>query len=105
MEKSETTSLPAAQASPYDPNRLLDAVANTLGVASDNALSQKLNISRNVLRHIRLRHLSITPSFLMWLHEATGLQIQKLRDLLGDRRRRVRASGQYRPGNLHGFGA
>lgn len=82
----------------YDPDRLLNEVAKELGAADDAALSKKLNISRAVLSHIRRRHLSVTPSFLMWLHEATGMQIQKLRDLLGDRRRRVRASGQYRFG-------
>lgn len=83
------------QTTSYDPDRLLDEIAKTLGAANDAALSQKLNISRTVVRQLRLRHLSITPSFLMWLHEASGVQIQKLRDLLGDRRKRVRPSGQY----------
>lgn len=86
---------PEQQTASYDPDRLLDEVAKTLGAANDIALSQKLNISRTVLRHIRLRQLSITASFLMWLHDATGMQIQKMRGLLGDRRKRVRASGQY----------
>lgn len=96
---------PAQQAASYDPDRLLDEVAKTLGAPNDIALSQKLNISRTVLRHIRLRQLSITPSFLMWLHDATGMQIQKLRTLLGDRRKRLRASGQYSPRTTSGGNA
>jgi transcriptional regulator with XRE-family HTH domain len=74
----------------YDPNQLLDALIRHLGLTSDGALSRKLNVARSVIKKIRHGHLPIGASMLMWMHEATGISINELRALMGDRRSKYR---------------
>lgn len=74
----------------YDPNRFLDAVMQRLGVRSDKALSQKLQVARDVIAKIRSGCLPIGASMLLWIADITGASIAELRKLLGDRRVRAR---------------
>jgi len=82
----------AATFSSYNPNKLLNTVNARLGVTSDGALSRKLKVARNVISDIRAGRLQVGGSMLLWLHEATGLSVDELRRLMGDRRAKCRLS-------------
>jgi plasmid maintenance system antidote protein VapI len=74
----------------YNPNHLIDALIRHLGLQSDGALSRKLKVAKNVIKNIRHGHIPIGASMLMWMHEATGISINELRVLMGDRRSKFR---------------
>lgn len=74
----------------YNPSRLLDALIERMGLANDGALSRKLNVAKTVIYNIRHGHLAIPGSMLLWMHEATGISIDELRALMGDRRAKLR---------------
>lgn len=74
----------------YNPNRLLDALLQRLGLRNDGALSRKLNVARGVLRRIREGQIPVGASLLLWMQEASGIGVEELRALLGDRRARMR---------------
>lgn len=76
----------------YDPDRLLDTLLQRLGLNSDGALSRKLKVAESVIRNIRSRQFPISGSLLLWMHEASGMRIDELRRLLGDRRTKSRLS-------------
>ena len=77
----------------YEPNRLLDAIAAALGTAGDKKLAAKLGLSPHVLAGLRNRRLPVTATMLLKMHEETGLPVESLRRLLGDRRHRLRVTG------------
>lgn len=74
----------------YDPNHLLNTLITHLGLSNDGALSRKLKIAGNVIRDIRHGRIPVCGSMLLWMHEATGISINELRRLLGDRRAKCR---------------
>lgn len=76
----------------YDPNRLLDTLLQRLGLSSDDALSRKLKVDESIISNIRFRKFPISGSLLLWMHEASGMDIDELRRLLGDRRTKSRLS-------------
>lgn len=76
--------------SAYNPNQLLNALRDRLGLSSDGALSRRLRVAKTVIEKIRCGQLPIGASMLMWMHEATGISIDELRVLLGDRRAKYR---------------
>lgn len=76
----------------YDPNKLLNILMARLGLASDGALSRKLKVGRNVIGNIRAGKLQVCGSMLLWMQEASGLSIDELRRLMGDRRAKCRPS-------------
>lgn len=76
----------------YDPNRLLDAVLEKTQSANDHILAKKLKVHIDVLQRIRSQALPIGASLLLWLQEITGASVCELRQLMGDRRMRVRLS-------------
>lgn len=76
----------------YNPNRLLDALIERMGLANDGALSRRLNVAKTVISNIRHNRLPVGASMLIWMHEATGISIRELRALLGDRRTKFRLS-------------
>lgn len=76
----------------YDPNCLLDAVLKKMRWENDAVLARKLNVSANVIHRIRSRTLPLGASMLIWMREATGVSVDELRQLLGDRRTRLRLS-------------
>jgi len=80
----------AARTISYNPNQLLNTVNARLGLQSDLALSRRLKIARHVIGNIRAGRLQIGGSMLLWMHEATGISIDELRRLLGDRRAKCR---------------
>lgn len=90
-----------AHFSSYDPNKLLNALIARLGLRSDGALSHQLKVARGVISDIRSGRRQIGGSMLLWMHEATGISVEELRALLGDRRAKCRPT----PGILRGAAA
>lgn len=76
----------------YDPNRLLDALIERLGLKNDAALCRILEVAPPVISKIRHARLPVGASMLIRMHEETGMSIRELRDLMGDRRKRLRIS-------------
>jgi hypothetical protein len=82
----------------YNPGRLLDALAERLSAKNDAALSRALEVAPPVLSKIRHGRLPVGATILLRMHEASGIPIRELRDLMGDRRGRMRMSPQeFRP--------
>lgn len=79
----------------YNPNQLLNTVRARLGLASDGALSRKLKVARDVIGDIRAGRLQVCGSMLIWINEATGISIDELRRLMGDRRAKCRLSVSF----------
>lgn len=79
----------------YDPNNLLDALIEKMGLKNDAALSRRLEVLPPVISKIRHRRLPVGASLLIRMHEETGLSIKDLRALMGDRREKQRISGAH----------
>jgi len=99
QQTSSTTSAatPATTAAAYDPNLLLDALMHHLGIDSDGALSRRLKVARDVIRSIRQGTMPVCASMLMWMQEATGIGIDELRRIMGDRRGKCRLGFSIQP--------
>src|SRR6476469_7777352 len=76
----------------YNPNQLLDALLQNMQLKNDAALSRKLEVAPPVISKIRHGRLPVGASMLLRMHEESGLSIRELRDLMGDRRNRLRIS-------------
>ncbi|QRX84769.1 hypothetical protein JQN73_03905 [Glaciimonas sp. PAMC28666] len=74
----------------YNPARLLDALINTLRLKNDAALARALEIPSPLVSKIRHRKVPVSSSVLIRMHDATGLTISELRELMGDRRKKFR---------------
>lgn len=74
----------------YDPDALLDLLLKKMHLSRDSQLAQRINIDRRVLYHIRLRQMNITGSMLILMHEASGLPVAVLKQILKDRRKTSR---------------
>lgn len=74
----------------YDPNRLLDFLMLHMGIDGDGALARRLRIAKGVLHNIRKGSIPVCASMLLWMQEATGIDIAELRRLMGDRRTKFR---------------
>lgn len=82
----------------YDPNHLLDALIDKLGLKNDAALSRALEVAPPVISKIRHRRLPVGASLLIRMHEVSELSIKDLRSLMGDRRDKFRISDkQFKP--------
>lgn len=76
----------------YDPNRLLDKLKELLNLDSDVALSNVLEVPPPLISQIRHRGYPIGPSILIRMHDVSMLSVRELRDIMGDRRKKVRSS-------------
>jgi len=82
----------------YDPNHLFDALIAQMHLKNDAALSRLLEVAPPVISKIRHRRLAVGPSLLIRMHEATGMSIHDLRELMGDTRRKyVSDDDQVKP--------
>ncbi len=88
------TTLQTAQATQaaYDPDRLFDTLRQRLQLHSDKALAKLLQIAPPLLARLRQSGVPVSGSLLMRIHDATGIAIDELRRVLGDRRQRLRLS-------------
>lgn len=76
----------------YDPDNLLASIIGRLKLKNDAALSRALEVAPPVISKIRHRRLPVGASLLIRMHEACGMSIRELRDLMGDRRTKYRLS-------------
>ncbi|MDB5770558.1 MAG: hypothetical protein JWM42_932 [Burkholderia sp.] len=76
----------------YNPNRLLDSLIERLRLKNDAALSRVLEVGPPVISKIRHRRLPVGASMLIRMHEVSELSVRELRDLMGDRRNKLRIS-------------
>lgn len=79
----------------YDPNALLDALLEKMRIKNDAALCRVLEVAPPVISKIRHKRLPVGASMLIRMHEVSDLSIRELRDLMGDRRTKYRASDAY----------
>ncbi|HJV88601.1 MAG TPA: hypothetical protein VJ698_24260 [Noviherbaspirillum sp.] len=79
-----------SQAHYYDPNRLIDALSDWLGITGDAMLSRALKISPQVLKKLRTGRIPLRPSILVSMADCAGRSIDELRCVLGERRRKAR---------------
>lgn len=78
--------------STYNPNALLNTLQERLRLKNDAALCRALEVSPPVISKIRHNRLPIGASMLIRMHEVSDLSIRELRELMGDRRQKYRAS-------------
>ncbi|WP_338762456.1 hypothetical protein [Massilia sp. METH4] len=76
----------------YNPNRLLDALIDIMGLKNDAALARSLEVAPPVISKIRHLKLPVGASLLIRMHEVSELSIRDLRYLMGDRRQKFRIS-------------
>lgn len=81
-----------SQSKPYDPNAMLDTILAKLQLRNDAALSRLLEIQAPVISKIRHHRMPVSGALLVRIHEATGLSVRTLQDLMGDRRSKFRLS-------------
>ncbi|MEC5216933.1 hypothetical protein RCH09_001887 [Actimicrobium sp. GrIS 1.19] len=74
----------------YNPSRLLDFLAVRLNLHSEKALSKALYLSCGLLQDIRALRQPIAGGRLLCMQEVSGLSIEAMRHLMGDRRRTCR---------------
>ena len=78
----------------YNPNNLLDILIGKLKLKNDAALSRVLEVAPPVISKIRHSRLAVGASMLIRMHEVSDLSIRQLREMMGDRRDRMRISGK-----------
>jgi transcriptional regulator with XRE-family HTH domain len=84
----------------YNPDYLLDTLIRHTGLRSDAALARMLEVSPSAISKIRNRRTPVGAKLLIRMHDVSGLTIRKLRDLMGDRRAKLRfsdAEGKPKP--------
>lgn len=74
----------------FDPNNLLDLLKAHLGLRTDSALAEALDMLSQQVSRIRRRNLPLSASALIKMHEVSGLSILELKSALGDRREKQR---------------
>lgn len=77
----------------FNPDNLLNTLIKHLKLKNDAALSRTLEVAPPIISKIRHRRLPVGASLLIRMHEASGMSIRELRDLMGDRRTKYRMSG------------
>lgn len=88
--RMETTSASALHS--YNPDNLLNALIEKLGLKNDAALARLLEVAPPILSKIRHRRLPVGAALLIRMHEVSNMPIRELRDLMGDRRQKYRIS-------------
>lgn len=77
---------------PYNPGHLFDILGERYSIKTDVKLGILLGVGNPSICKIRRRIQPISGSLLIRIHEVTGLSIRELKDLMGDRRSKQRAS-------------
>jgi hypothetical protein len=75
----------------YMPSKLFDLICQQRGLKTDRELAQLLGIGSPQTCRVRHGIQPLSGKLLIRIHEVTGIQIQQLKVLMGDRR------SQYRP--------
>ena len=74
----------------YDPNKLIDAVTQKLALKNDAAVARALKVETPIIEKVRSNSLPLGGYLLMRLREVTGMSLNDLQGLMGDRRRKFR---------------
>ena len=69
----------------YNPGLMLNAVLDRLSLKNDAALCRRLKIAPPVISKVRNYRLPVGAALLIRLHEISGLTIQDLRWMMGDK--------------------
>lgn len=69
--------------SKYDPNGLLDALIEKLGLKNDAALARKFELAPPVLSKIRHCRLPVGNGFMIKCHEIAGMTFPQIRSYVG----------------------
>jgi hypothetical protein len=77
----------------FNPDNLLNTLIKQLKLKNDAALSRMLEVAPPIISNIRHRRFPVNAPLLIRMHEASGMSIRVLRDLMGDRRMKYRLSG------------
>ena len=97
MSLNETTNASAANGEQtpregYAPHRLLDTLIQRMQLKNDAALCRALEVAPPLISKVRNRKLPLGSGLLIRMHEVSGMSINELRQLMGDRRNKYRAS-------------
>lgn len=76
----------------YDPNHLIDSVLDRMDLPDDQALAEALRIPASVIADVRGMRVLVDAPLLLQLHELTGISVLGLRNIMGDRRGKLRYS-------------
>jgi hypothetical protein len=76
----------------FNPGHLLDFLIKKMDLPNDGALAKELKVAKPVIDKIRKGEIPVGGSILLWMQEATGISIDELRGLMGDRRTTCRLS-------------
>lgn len=71
----------------YAPETFLDGLESRMQLKNDAALARELAVAPALLSRIRNRHLPISATLLLSIHESTQIAIVELRRMMGDSRR------------------
>jgi hypothetical protein len=74
----------------FDPAHMLDHLRYRYRLKNDASLCRMLDVKPPLLSKIRHRKRSVCPSLIIRIHEVTGIRVQDLRVMMGDRRARMR---------------
>jgi len=66
----------------YNPNRVLDAIMEKMGLKNDAQLSRALEVAPPVISKIRHYSLPIGATILLRMHEVSDISIRELRALM-----------------------
>ena len=80
------------KAAPYNPSDLFDLLGKKYSIKTDVQLGILLGIGNPLICKIRRRIQPISGSLLIRIHEITGMSIREIKDVMGDRRSKQRAS-------------
>ncbi|MBZ2206621.1 hypothetical protein [Massilia soli] len=85
----------------YDPNNLIDAVTARLALKNDAAVARALKVEAPIIEKVRSNKLPLGGYLLMRLRELTGMSVNDLQDLMGDRRRKFRMNVRPARANIN----
>ena len=66
-----------------------------MNLKNDAALSRMLEVAPPIISKIRNRRLPVGASMLIRMHDTSGISIQELRSLMGDRREKQRTNASH----------
>lgn len=75
-----------AQEKVFEPAKLLDIIKEQFRLQTDSELAQLLNMTSPQISRIRHCGVPLSASALIKIHEISGLPIERLKKLCGDRR-------------------
>jgi transcriptional regulator with XRE-family HTH domain len=71
----------------YQPDQLLDKLSKLLKAGNDRELAKMLEISPSSISKIRRKKIAVSAKHLLSMHDGSGIEINKLRKMMGDKRK------------------